>query len=223
MKDPIIRIAQEAPGGAPPPEAPMPDMGGGAPPMPPMDPMMGGMGAPPPGGAPAPEAPKAPILEPLDNLGAILSDYGIDNALATMLSNSSREGSTGEQEIAMLIWRTYGGDTNGGVVPGRVGKRKYGKPLEEPEKLEIVDDSDLKPVQNRWIRLPEGQSLEDLEITLENVNSAVSAVSLSKSIGSAQKAKAGATASVTVDKMLKIAKRLDELGLYEFSDKMFHI
>ena len=37
----------------------------------------------------------------------------------------------------------------------------------------------------------------------------------------AQKAKAG-TASVTIDKMIKMAKKLDELGLYEITDKMFH-
>ena len=50
---------------------------------------------------------------------------------------------------------------------------------------------------------------------------AASAYSLSNSIGSAQKAKAG-TASVTIDKMIKMAKKLDELGLYEITDKMFH-
>lgn len=221
MKDQILRIAQEAPG-APPPDMPAGDMGGMGAPPPGMPPMDMGMGAPPPpGGAPEPVGPKPPILQPLDNLGAILSDYNIDNAVETMLSNSSRDGSTGEQEIGMLIWRTYGGDTNGGVVPGRIGRRSYDNPLEEPEALTIVKDPGLKPVQNRWIRLPQGMSLRDLEITLENVQMASSAYSLSNSIGSAQKAKAG-TASVTIDKMIKMAKKLDELGLYEISDKMFH-
>ena len=231
MKNPILRIAQEAPG------APPPDMGAGAPPggapppdmgMPPMDPMMGGMGAPPPGG-PAPvggAAPSEPILTPLDSLGAILKDYGIDNALKTMLSNSSREGSTGEEEIANLIWRNYGGDKNGGVIPGRVGKRNYDNPPTEPEKLIIVENSDgLRPVQNRWIRLPEGQSLQDLDITLDNVKAAVTATSISTSIGSAAQAKAGggggAMASLNLDKMVKIANMLDDLGLYEYADKMF--
>jgi hypothetical protein len=223
MKDQILRIAQEAPGAPPPPDMPAGDLGGGAPPpgMPPMD-MMGGMGAPPPGGgAPEPVGPKPPILQPLDNLGAILSDYNVDNALKTMLSNSPRDGSTGEEEIGMLVWRTYGGDTTGGVVPGRLGKRSYDNPLEEPETLNIIKDPGLKPVQNRWIRLPQGMSLKDLEITLENVQMATSAYSISNSISSAQKAKAGTT-SMTIDKMIKIAKKLDELGLYEISDQMFH-
>lgn len=232
MKNPILRIAQEAPG------APPPDLGGGAPGaggpppdmgMPPMDPMMGaGMGAPPPPGVPtagAAAGPTAPILTPLDSAGAILSDFGIDNSLKTMLSNSSRSGSTGEQEIGMLIWRNYGGNSNGGVYPNRVGKRKYDAPLEEPEKLSIVEDGDLRPIQNRWIRLPEGKTLEDLEITLENIQTAVSAISLSTSISSAAQAKAGGgggpMASITIDKMVRVANYLDRMGLYEFADKMF--
>lgn len=231
MKNPILRIAQEAPpGGAPPPPAPGGDMG--APPpmdmgMPPMDSMMGGMGGP-PGGGPPPGAsaqPELPILTPLDSAGAILKDYGIDNSLKTLLSNSPREGSTGEEEIANLIWRNYGGDKLGGVVPGRVGKRSYDEPPTEPEKLNIVENSDgLRPVQNRWIRLPEGQSLLDLDITLENIKEAVSAISVSNSLSEAAKAKAGGggpTASISLKNRVILANKLDQLGLYEYADKMF--
>lgn len=230
MKNIIYRIAQEAPGGAPPPPMdapPPPDAMGG---MPPMDPMLGGgMGAPPPPGAPAAGpggAPSEPILTPLDSVGAILKDYGIENALKTKLSNSSRIGSTGEQEIAMLVWRTYGGDVKGGVVPGRVGERDYENALEEPEQLKIIKDPDMPPIQNRWVRLPEGMSLDDLDITLDNILQAVTAASISTSISSGKAAAGGgggggAMASAH-DKFVKVARQLDQAGLYHLADKMFN-
>ena len=65
----------------------------------------------------------------------------------------------------------------------------------------------------------------DLDITLDNVKAAVTATSISTSIGSAAQAKAGggggAMASSNLDKMVKIANMLDDLGLYEYADKMF--
>jgi len=108
MKNPIIRIAQVAPGapapdlGAAPP--PAPDMGGGMD----MGAMMGGMGAPPaaPMAAPVSQM-NEPILAPLENLGAILKDINITKLLSEKLSNSKQEGSTGEDQIANFVWRSY--------------------------------------------------------------------------------------------------------------------
>ena len=101
MKNPIIRIAQSAPG-APPPDAaaappPAPDMGGGMGGGMDMGGMLGGMGAPPaaPMAAPVSQM-NEPILAPLENLGAILKDINITKLLSEKLSNSKQEGSTGE-------------------------------------------------------------------------------------------------------------------------------
>lgn len=232
MKNPILRIAQEAPGAAPPAPAPdaaapppAPDMGGGMD----MGAMMGGMGGPPatPTSGPAPTS-SEPILAPLENLGAILKDINISKLLAEKLSNTGNEGTTGEQEIANYIWRSYGGDNKQGVIPGRVGQRAKGKVIEKPEELVEVDDYPelgLEAVENRWIRLPEGKNLQDLGITLQNVVDMVKAMSISTSLQSAAAAKAGggAMASIKIDKLVRIAHNLDKMGYYDLADKIMNI
>ena len=228
MKNPIIRIAQEAPGapapdlGAAPP--PAPDMGGGMD----MGAMMGGMGAPPaaPMAAPIAQA-NEPILAPLENLGAILKDINITKLLSEKLSNTGHQDTTGEEEIANFIWRSYGGDFKTGLISGRVGQRAKGKLISEPEELiEVIDypEFDLEAVENRWIRLPEGKTMRDLGITAENVEDMVKSMSLSTSLQSAAAAKAGggggALASISIDKMIKIAHNLDMMGYYDLADKI---
>lgn len=229
MKNPIIRIAQSAPG-APPPDAaaappPAPDMGGGMGGGMDMGGMLGGMGAPPaaPMAAPVSQM-NEPILAPLENLGAILKDINITKLLSEKLSNSKQEGSTGEDQIANYVWRSYGGDKTEGLIPGRVGQRAKGKMISEPEELiQVKDYPDLEEVENRWIRLPEGKSLDDLGITLDNINALVKAMSLSTSLQSAAAAKAGggsAMASITIDKIIKIAHNLDMMGYYDLADQI---
>jgi hypothetical protein len=64
--------------------------------------------------------------------------------------------------------------------------------------------------------------MRDLGITAENVEEMVKSMSLSTSLQSAAAAKAGggAMASISIDKMIKIAHNLDMMGYYDLADKI---
>jgi len=140
---------------APPPPLPPPGLGA---PMPPMPPMPGLPGMPPPPGAAPPSSNQKAIKEPLSNLGLILADAEIEKMLMEEMQFN-------EREIANKIWKMYGGDDEGGIEDGHVGKRKEG--------IEITDDEINNTEETRWERLPLGQDLLDLEIELEDMGYAV--------------------------------------------------
>jgi hypothetical protein len=212
MNKKFFKLAQEAPpmdmGGAG-AEAPPPmDLGGGGP----MDLGMPPMGAPP--AAPASNSPfssSAPILYPLDNLGAILSDAPIGLLIKNNLSES-------DVKLANKIWQLYGGDKFGGVYPGHIGKRN---PSEE------VDQSELERTENRrWERLPDGKKLTDIT----NLNDFVLAVrnfslGITKQESASEKGGGGGMglASRRLNDMIKLAHHLDSIGEYKLADKLFKI
>ena len=213
MNKKFFKLAQEAPpagdmtgGGEAPPAM---DMGGGGGPM---DLGMPPMGAPP--AAPTSGSPfsvSTPILYPLDNLGAILSDAPIGLLIKNNLSES-------DVKLANKIWQLYGGDEFGGVYPGHVGKRNTG---------EEVDQSELERTENRrWERLPEGKKLTDIT----NLNDFVLAVrnfslGITKQESSSEKAGGGGMglASRKLNDMIKLAQHLDSIGEYKLADKLFKI
>lgn len=182
-----------------------------------MDPMAGmGMGMPAapmamPGAAAAPPAPKQ-IKIPLSNLGLILADAGIELKLMEQLEDD-------ERELANKIWIQYGGKENGDVEEGRVGKRK--------DDVEASDEEIKATDKSRWERLPEGQNLQDLEITLDDFANAVKFLSFgfAKNKSKEQGAAPGGggmpgMASRKLDNMVKLALNLDLLGLYNIADRI---
>jgi hypothetical protein len=198
------KIAQAEPAAAPPGGAPpaMPDlgMGGG---------MDLGLGAAPMGGAPAPAAPvgpKPPIKYPLDKINYILQDADIDQEIM---------GLNPIDEVVTKIWLMYGGDQNGGVDPNKKGERQ---PFKE------VDDSELEATKNeRYKRLPLGETLSSLGISLDEFNKAIvaSSLSFSKSKSQAGQQGGGAMANIKLQNMVKLARILDLNGKYKEADKIF--
>jgi hypothetical protein len=183
-------------------------MGMGAPMGDPMAMPMAGAAPPPP---PAPPGPKV-IKQPLSNLGLILADAEIEKMVMEEMQYDVTE-------LSNHIWQMYGGDKEGGVDQNKVGKRVQDKE---------VDDSEIERTKNsRWERLPLDQTMEDLEITLEDMVNAVKFITfgLAKSKGKEQGAAGGGggmpgLASRKLDTMVKIARNLDLLGLYSVADRI---
>lgn len=185
--------------------------------MPPMDPMMGmGMGMPAvPMAMPAPAEPASAqkqIKIPLANLGLILADAEIEKKLLEKLEDN-------EQGIANDVWMLYGGEEDGGVNQSRRGKRT--------DSEEATDEEIKATDKTRWERLPVGQTLLDLEITLDDFANAVKFLSFgfAKNKGKEQGGAAGGggmpgMASRKLDTMVKLAQNLDLLGLYSVADRI---
>lgn len=217
MKQSIIRISQAAPEAAaalPPVAAPDPMAGMGAAPL---DMGMGAMGAPPAAAAAAaPTTDKKILRTPIESSGMILLDADVEKRLKEQFSTGAIN-STSEQTIANDIWKEYGGTEISGVNPSRKGKRK--------ENTE-VDDAEIKRTEDsKWERLPEGKTLADLDIKLEDLVEMVTA--WSQGIASLKKKEAPAgggggmgLASFNLDKLIKTAKTLDEIGQYSLADKI---
>lgn len=196
----FIRVA------APPPLPPPPPIGG----LPPLPPMPGLPGMPPPPGAPAPSSNQKAIKEPLSNLGLILADAEIEKMLMEEMQFN-------EREIANKIWKMYGGNDEGGVEDGHVGKRKEG--------VEITDEEINDTEETRWERLPLGQDLLDLEIELEDMANAVKYLSFGFSKNKSKEQGGGAPggmpmASLKLENMVKLARNLDFYGLYSVADRI---
>lgn len=196
----FIRVA------APPPLPPPPPMGG----LPPLPPMPGLPGMPPPPGAPTPSSNQKAIKEPLSNLGLILADAEIEKMLMEEMQFN-------EREIANKIWKMYGGNDEGGVEDGHVGKRKEG--------VEITDEEINDTEETRWERLPLGQDLLDLEIELEDMANAVKYLSFGFSKNKSKEQGGGAPggmpmASLKLENMVKLARNLDFYGLYSVADRI---
>lgn len=191
---------------AAPPPLPPPPMGG----LPPLPPMPGLPGMPPPPGAPAPSSNQKAIKEPLSNLGLILADAEIEKMLMEEMQFN-------EREIANKIWKMYGGNDEGGVEDGHVGKRKEG--------VEITDEEINDTEETRWERLPLGQDLLDLEIELEDMANAVKYLSFGFSKNKSKEQGGGAPggmpmASLKLENMVKLARNLDFYGLYSVADRI---
>jgi hypothetical protein len=184
---------------------------------PPADPMAGmGMPAAPmamPGPAPAPNSAQKVIRVPLSNLGLILADAEIEKKLLEQLEDN-------EQGIANDIWMKYGGQEDGGVDSEKRGKRK--------DDVEATDEEIKATDKTRWERLPDGQNLLDLEITLDDFANAVKFLSFgfAKNKGKEQGGAAGAgggmpgMASRKLENMVKLAHNLDLFGMYNVADRI---
>ena len=186
---------------APPPPLP--------PPMPPLPPMPGMPGPPPAGGAGSNSNQKA-IKEPLSNLGLILADAEIEKMLMEELQFN-------ERDIANKIWQMYGGDKEGGVVEGHIGKRK--------DDEEVTDEEIKATDKTRWERLPAGQDLLDLEIELDDVANAVKFLSFGFAKNKSKEQGGGGPggmpmASLKLENMVKLARNLDFYGLYNVADRI---
>lgn len=216
MKSEIIRISQVPPpvnaAPAPPIDAgPIPggDLGGMMPP--PMPTAGGGM----PAGAPTAPAIEEPIRGPLENTGQIFKDARIEERLKTQFSSSENEETTSEDRIGEKIWIEYGGNDLKGVIESRRGKRKDNV---------LVDDEEIKRTENcKWERLPEGKNLSDLGMRLEEFQDFAKSISLSMAMMKKKEAPGGGgmgMASIKYKKLIKLAHKLDNLGLYELADKL---
>jgi hypothetical protein len=182
--------------------------------MPPMDPMAG-MGMPAaPMAMPAPADPASAqkqITVPLANLGLILADAEIEKRLVEQLEDN-------EQGIANDVWLQYGGEEDGGVDSEKRGKRSDEEATEE--EIKATD-------KTRWERLPVGQNLLDLEITLDDFANAVKFLSFGFAKNKGKEQGAGAApggmpgmASRKLDNMVKLAQNLDLLGMYSVADRI---
>ena len=183
--------------------------------MPPMDPMAGmGMPAAPMAMPAAPEPPSAQkqIKIPLANLGLILADAEIEKKLLEQLEDN-------EQDIANDVWVQYGGQEDGGVDAEKRGKRND---------TEEASDEEIKATnKTRWERLPEGQNLNDLEITLDDMANAVKFLSFGFAKNKGKEQGGGAAgggmpgmASRKLENMVKLAHNLDLLGMYSVADRI---
>jgi hypothetical protein len=184
--------------------------------MPPMDPMAGmGMPASPmaaPGPPPPPASGQKQITVPLANLGLILADAEIEKKLLEQLEDN-------EQGIANDVWLQYGGEEDGGVDTEKRGKRTDSEEATE-EEIKATD-------KTRWERLPQGQNLLDLEITLDDMANAVKFLSFGFAKNKGKEQGGGAAgggmpgmASRKLDNMVKLAQNLDLLGLYSVADRI---
>jgi hypothetical protein len=182
-----------------------------------MDPMAGmGMPTAPaamPGPPPEPASGQKQITVPLSNLGLILADSEIEKRLLEQLEDN-------EQGIANKVWIQYGGTEDGGVAEEKRGKRKDTEEA-TPEEMKATD-------KTRWQRLPEGQNLNDLEISLDDMANAVKFLSFGFAKNKGKEQGGGAPgggmpgmASRKLDNMVKLAQNLDLLGMYSVADRLF--
>ena len=182
----------------------------------PMDPLAGmAMPAAPMAMPVAPTAPPSgqkQILVPLANLGLILADAEIEKKLLEQLEDN-------EQEIANDIWIQYGGVEDGGVDKEKRGKRK--------ETEEATEEEIKRTDKTRWERLPEGQNLLDLEITLDDFANAVKFLSFGFAKNKGKEQGAGAAgggmpgmASRKLENMVKLAHNFDLFGMYSVADRI---
>ena len=183
--------------------------------MPPMDPMAGMAMPAAPMAMPAPPAPNSAqkqIKIPLANLGLILADAEIEKKLLEQLEDN-------EQGIANDIWVQYGGTEEGGVDEGKRGERKDN---------EEASDEEIKSTdKTRWKRLPQGQNLNDLEITLDDFANAVKFLSFGFAKNKGKEAGGAAPgggmpgmASRKLENMVKLAHNFDLLGMYSVADRI---
>jgi hypothetical protein len=184
--------------------------------MPPMDPMAMGMAMPAaPMAMPAPAEPASAqkqIKIPLANLGLILADAEIEKKLLEQLEDN-------EQDIANGVWIQYGGQEDGGVDAEKRGKRND---------TEEASDEEIKATnKTRWERLPEGQNLNDLEITLDDFANAVKFLSFGFAKNKGKEQGGGAAgggmpgmASRKLENMVKLAHNFDLLGMYSVADRI---
>ena len=184
--------------------------------MPPMDPMAMGMAMPAaPMAMPAPAEPASAqkqIKIPLANLGLILADAEIEKKLLEQLEDN-------EQDIANGVWVEYGGKEDGGVDQEKRGKRKDTEEASEQE-IKATD-------KTRWERLPEGQNLNDLEITLDDFANAVKFLSFGFAKNKGKEQGGGSAgggmpgmASRKLENMVKLAHNFDLLGMYSVADRI---
>jgi hypothetical protein len=182
--------------------------------MPPMDPMMGmGMPAAPMAMPAAPPASSQKQIKiPLSNLGLILADAGIELKIMEQLED-------GGQDIANKIWIQYGGEEDGNVDEEKRGKRN--------DTEEATDEEIKNTDKTRWERLPVGQNLLDLEITLDDFANAVKFLSFGFAKNKSKEQAGGAAgggmpgmASRKLDIMVKLAQNLDLFGMYSVADRI---
>ena len=182
----------------------------------PMDPLAGmAMPAAPMAMPVAPAAPASDqkqILVPLSNLGLILADAEIEKKLLEQLEDN-------EQGIANDIWIQYGGAEDGGVDKEKRGKRK--------ETEETTDEEIKRTNKTRWERLPDGQNLLDLEISLDDMANAVKFLSFGFAKNKGKEQGGGAAgggmpgmASRKLENMVKLAHNFDLLGMYSVADRI---
>lgn len=181
----------------------------------PMDPLAGMAMPAAPMAMPAPAAPASSqkqILVPLSNLGLILADAEIEKKLLEQLEDN-------ERDIANKVWIQYGGAEDGGVDEEKRGKRK--------ETEEATEEEIKRTNKTRWERLPEGQNLLDLEITLDDFANAVKFLSFgfAKNKGKEQGGAAAGggmpgMASRKLENMVKLAHNFDLLGMYSVADRI---
>lgn len=203
------RIAQEAP--------PAPDAGGlGAAPPPDLGGMGGGMdlgmgAAPMAGGAAPPAAPVGPTPPskyPLDSVNAIIKDADISQKIM---------GGNDIGDIVDEIWVMYGGQEFGGSRPDCVGERL---PFKEASEDEIE-----ATLNERWKRLPVGETLSSLGIEKNDMFEAIQNFSFGFSKSKNQPPAAGGggmgLASLNLKNMIRTALLLDQKGEYRKADEIF--
>jgi len=186
--------------------------------MPMMDPMAGmGMGMPAapmamPGAPAEPPSGQKQIKVPLANLGLILADAEIEKKLLEQLEDN-------EQDIANGVWIQYGGEEDGGVDAGKRGKRTDSEEASD-EEIKATD-------KTRWERLPQGQNLNDLEITLDDFANAIKFLSFGFAKNKGKEQGGGAAgggmpglASRKLEVMVKLAHNFDLLGMYSVADRI---
>lgn len=205
---PFKKLAQEAP------PAPDPAGGLGAAPAPDLGGMGGGMnlgmGAAPMAGGAAPAAPVGPTPPskyPLDSVNDILKDADVSQEVM---------GGNDIGDIVDKIWMMYGGQEFGGSKPECVGERL---PFKE------VDDNEIEATINeRWKRLPVGETLSSLGIEKDDIYEAVQTFSFGFSKSKNQPPASGGgmgLASLKLDNMIKTAFILDQKGEYRKADEIF--
>lgn len=194
--------------------------------LPPPDPGMmppGPLGAPPMGGMPtapmaAPGAPPSPEREeigsPLDSLGKIL--YDVDAPTLVMQMTGSAP-----EEIAEKIWKLYGGPDKDVISKGKPGERVDKKdvpPEKEKEEQAVTEDQ-------RWLRLPEGVSIDDIT-SLKELITTIKGLMLNTSKNTA-KANGGGPGGpggmppgpmASAKGLVRLAATLDNEGMYKQAD-----
>lgn len=207
----IIKIAQ-----APPPSDPLAGLlGGGAPPMggPPGAIPTAPMGWPPgpPGTMPMSTEPqRTEIYEPLNSINDVLYDANITDDVEGMVDKDA-------SELALKIWKDYGGDELGDVEKFKIGeriKKKFINPEEGDKEREDTEDS-------KWRRLPKDKYITDI-FPLDELVKVIGGLILGTVKNMAKQQGAGGAAppggmppiAQILNKWIKISYNLDKINPY---------
>lgn len=180
------------------------------------DPMAGG---PAPGMPPGPPAESETIITgPIQSIAELITDSDVVN---TIKSNPQLS----PDDIALDIWQQYGGTADGKIDASKMGTRvdsDADRDIEQVKKEKEIQDKQDK----QYERLPKGQSLEDIGVSLDDLTKAITSMPFSiiqKVKGQSAPAGGGGMPGLmgSSQRLMKKTAKFKQLDLVEISEKKY--